>query len=167
MCYFLLWFHFLLCQERRKPRPSFAYCGFWKFWSCLLPHNRFLFIVCGVRGSDKLLFCKIFKNDGETFDKSQDRKSVYMSSIVKVLHSVPLTAGTMPFVLRKEYAVIWLAVNRLETENRCYYHHGVSLWPSEVKKLNVLFLFEQEKLVRHGWFNMLASKLTSRALVAI
>ncbi len=83
-------------------------------------------LLCGVPSSDKLLFCKIFKN-GETFDKSQDRKSVYTSSIVDVLHSVPLTAGTMPFVLRKEYAVIWLAVNRLETENHCYYHHGVSL----------------------------------------
>jgi hypothetical protein len=73
--------------------------------------------VCGVPSSDKLLFCKIFKNDGETFDKSQDRKSVYMSTIVEVLHSVPLTAGIVPFVLRKEYSVI-----RLETEN-----HGVSL----------------------------------------
>ncbi len=80
--------------------------------------------MCGVPSSDKSLFCKIFKNDGETFDKSQDRKSVYMSSMVEVLHSVPLTAGTMPFVLRKEYAVIWLAVNRLETENCCYYHHS-------------------------------------------
>lgn len=40
----------------------------------LAASQKFLFIVCGVPSSDKLLFCKIFKNDGETFDKSQDRK---------------------------------------------------------------------------------------------